>query len=304
MKILAIADVHIDPDLPGACQDFIARVEDEPPDVLVVAGDLAVGKSAVYETLLAHCAFFTRPKLFVPGNHDLWQLYSKRATWQRYQQDLPDAVTAVGWHYLDLGPTLVGDVAFIGCLGWYDYSLRQTASPRPDLRVSPAQVTAPGRGMKVMAARAHVPWTELTDEDYAARALQVGDDNVMEGIVWNDAFYTDWGRSDAEMTQYFCDRLREQAQQVARRARQLVVITHFVPFAETLRDYTETGPAYARAFAGSVKLGETIQSLPHVRVAIFGHWHQPGRWQIGNLQAYNVSAKNGPAEGTLITLQD
>ena len=302
MKILAISDVHLDPDEEGTCQEFLARVQEDAPDVLVIAGDLAVGKSDVYETLLAHCDFFRGPKLFVPGNHDLWQLHSKRATWRRYEEELPDAIATAGWQYLDQGPVILEDVAFIGCMGWYDYSLRQTVSPEPGLRVSPAHVTAPRRGMKVDAARSHLAWEDLTAEDYQTKALQAGDDNLMEGIVWNDVFYTDWGRSDAEMTQVFCDRLRAQARQVSRRAKRLVVVTHFVPFAETLRDYHEVAPAYARAFAGSVSLGETICSFSRAQVAIFGHWHHAGEWQIGNLRAFNVSAKNGPGEGTLITL--
>jgi len=302
MRILAISDVHLDPDKPAPCQDFIARVQDEEPDVLVVAGDLAVGKSAVYETLLASCDFFTGLKLFVPGNHDLWQLHSKRATWRRYEEELPDAVATVGWQCLDMGPVLLDDVAFVGCMGWYDYSLRQTTSPSAELRVTPAQVTAPGRGMKTSNARANLRWEELTPDDYATKALQVGEDNVMEAVVWNDAFYTDWGRSDGEMTDYFCDKLRAHARQVARRARKLVVITHFVPFAETLQDYSEVAPAYARAFAGSVKLGQTIQKLPHVVAAVFGHWHRGGQWRLGNLRAYNVSAKNGAGDGTLVQI--
>lgn len=310
MKILAISDVHTDPDTPGGpWQEFVARAQDEQPDVLVVAGDLAVGKSAVYETLLMQCNSIPGPKLFVPGNHDLWQLHSKRATWDRYEDDLATAVTTAGWHYLDTGPILHEGVAFIGCMGWYDYSLRQTNAPRPDLRVSPAVVTAPGRGMKTTSARSDLHWEDLTAEDYASKAMQVGDDNVMEGVVWNDVFYTDWRAregegvlTDAQVSEYFCEKLRAQAQQVVRRAKQLVVITHFVPFPETLRDYTEIAPAYARAFAGSSQLGDVIRGLPHVSAAIFGHWHRAGEWQIGGMHAYNVSAKNGPGEGTLIVL--
>lgn len=302
MKILAISDVHADPEQPEAWEKYFARAQDEQPDVLVMAGDLAVGKSTVYETLLSQFDYFSGPKLFVPGNHDLWQLHSKRQTWRRYDEELPAAVSAGGWQYLDLGPVLLDDVAFVGCMGWYDYSLRQTQPPARDARFTPAHVTAPGRGLKVDPARAKLSWDEITPEDYQTRALQVGDENTMQGVIWNDAFYIDWQRSDAEMSQLFCEKLRAQAKQVARRAKRIVAITHFVPFAESLRDYAEVGPAYARAFAGSVELGKTILSLPKASVSIFGHWHSPGSWRIGDLRAYNVAAKGECEDGTLITL--
>lgn len=301
MKILAISDVHIDPDKPGPWQEFVARAHDEQPDALVLAGDLTVGKPAAYEALLAQFGSFGGPKLFVPGNHDLWQLYSKRKTWDRYERELPAAVAAAGWHYLDLGPVLVGDVAFVGCMGWYDYSLRQRSTPRPGLRVSPGQLSRPGRGMKLFSARSKVLWEELGPDDYRTRAMQVSDENLSEGVIWNDAYYIDWQKSDEEMAQYFRDRLLAQARQVSR-ARHIVTVTHFVPFTETIPEYTDIAPAYARAFAGSTALGAAMQSLPQARVAIFGHWHLSGRWRSGGIDAYNVSARHGSREGTLITL--
>jgi len=302
MKILAISDLHVDPEQPEAWEHFLSRAQDEQPDVLIVAGDLAVGKSGLYETLLSQFDFFSGPKLFVPGNHDLWQLHSKRETWRRFDEELPAAVTAGGWQYLDLGPVLLGDVAFVGGMGWYDYSLRQTASPRAELRVSPAKVTAPRHGMRTDPARTHLPWEDLRPEDYASKALQVADASISEGLVWNDVFYIDWQRSDAQMVEHFCEKMKAQARQVARRAKKLVAVTHFVPFAQTLREYKEIAPAYARAFAGSVRLGETIARLPNIRVAIFGHWHEPGKWQIGDVKAFNVAAKYGESTGTLIRL--
>lgn len=301
MKLLAISDVHVDPDKPGPWQEFAARAQDEQPDVLVLAGDLTLGKPASYETLLGQFGFFSGPKLFVPGNHDLWQLHSKRKTWDRYERELPAAVAAAGWHYLDFGPVLVGDVAFIGCTGWYDFSLRQRTAPRPGLRVSPGQLSAPGRGMKLFSARSRVLWEELGPDDYRTRAMQVSEESLSEGVVWNDAYYIDWQKSDEEMTRFFCDRLLAQARQISQ-ARQTVAVTHFVPFLEALPDYTDVAPAYARAFAGSLALGETILSLPQAKVAIFGHWHLSGHWRIGGMDAYNVSARYGSREGTLISL--
>jgi hypothetical protein len=300
MKILAISDIHVDPEQPEEWGQFLARAQDEQPDVIIVAGDLAVGKSGLYETLLSQFDFFAGPKLFVPGNHDLWQLHSKRQTWKRYDEELPAAVSAGGWQYLDLGPVLVGDVGIVGCMGWYDYSLRQTRSPHERVHVSPATVTAPRRGLRTDPARGNLPWEELGPADYATKALHVGDANVSEGLVWNDVFYIDWQRSDDEMVTYFCDKIEAQARQVARRAKKLVAVTHFVPFGETLQDYNEIAPAYVRAYAGSARLGDTIRKLPHITAAIFGHWHAPGKWDLNGLKAWNVAARHGESTGTLI----
>ncbi|MEI6502888.1 MAG: hypothetical protein WCP21_17900, partial [Armatimonadota bacterium] len=199
------------------------------------------------------------------------------------------AAEGSGFHYLDGGPVVHNGYGFVGCMGWYDYSLRQTEPPDTDLRLTPATVNGPGGTLHLSPDRRDLSWGDLIAEDYATKAMQCLDDNVAQGLVWNDRHYVDWGKTDEEMVDYFCDKLSQQADAVAAEVDHLIAVTHFVPFAEVLPNAKTVTAAYARAFAGSSRLGETIRALPKISAALFGHWHRQQTWDLDGLLAANAS---------------
>lgn len=293
MIIVAAADLHLSPDTLDQPARLQERASALAADVLIIAGDLTTGGLPQYAKALQALSVFTGPKLFVPGNHDLWQKPEGRDTWRRYEVELPEVVTAAGFHYLDHAPFIHQGYGFVGAMGWYDYSTRQLEPPDADLKLSPATLTSPGSAFRTSPKRRNLKWEELLPEDYRTKALQCQDDNVLQGLVWNDGFYIDWKRPDEEMVQYFCDKLRQQAAQVAPEVDHLVAVTHFVPFPQILPIAKTVTGAYTRAFAGSAALGETIQSLPKIEAALFGHWHSPGLYDINGLLAVNVTINHG-----------
>ena len=130
MKVAFTSDLHIDITshnrklLPYLAEE-IERIS---PDALVLAGDIANTLSDWDVALEAfqHLAFM---KFIAPGNHDIW-IESKRAlergldsTW-KYNVGLPASAARHGFHYLPHHPLIVGDLWFVGSLGWYDYSFR------------------------------------------------------------------------------------------------------------------------------------------------------------------------------------
>jgi predicted phosphohydrolase len=293
MKIFAAADLHVSEESRPRLEQMGQMAKGSGADVLVIAGDLISGPVSQHAEILKAFSGFRGPKLFVAGNHDLWQGNAQRDTWGRYESELSQAVAEAGFHYLDEAPFVHDRWGFVGCMGWYDYSLRQETVPDPDLRFSPATVASPASAFRLNPQRRDLRWHELTPDDYATKAMQSADDNMAQGLVWNDGFYVDWGRSDEEMVDYFCDKLRAQAKKIAADVDQIVAVTHFIPFAEVLPPPASiVRIAYARAFGGSKRLGDTIRSLPNVRAALFGHWHHQQTWQLDGLLAANCSVNH------------
>lgn len=293
MIIVAAADLHLSPrtlDQPARLQE---RASELAADVLIIAGDLTTGSLSQFATAFRALSGFPGPKLFIPGNHDLWHKPEGRDTWRRYGVDLARTAATAGFHYLDASPFIHEGYGFVGAMGWYDYSTRQLEPPDADLKLSPAILSSPKGAFHSVAGRQNLQWGDLTPDDYRTKALQCQDDNVLQGLVWNDGFYIDWQRPDEEMVGYFCEKLQQQAAQVSPEVDHVIAVTHFVPFPQLLPTAKTVTGAYTRAFAGSGRLGETILGLPKIQAALFGHWHNPGRYDLGGLTAVNVSINHG-----------
>jgi 3',5'-cyclic AMP phosphodiesterase CpdA len=73
MKLAYISDLHIDAGPLGrsAARLLPEAVEEAAPDVFIIGGDIASKLSIIDHTLASFCDL-TIPKLYVPGNHDIW----------------------------------------------------------------------------------------------------------------------------------------------------------------------------------------------------------------------------------------
>src|SRR5262249_21149970 len=96
----------------------------DPPDVLVLAGDVGAGDD------FGRCLelFDSLPcrKALVPGNHDVWVSADDArgdSLWV-YREHLPALSARHGFHYLDAAPLLLPEagLALAGSMNWYDYS--------------------------------------------------------------------------------------------------------------------------------------------------------------------------------------
>jgi predicted phosphohydrolase len=242
--------------------------------VLVLAGDLF----ALDPTLLVECLRlfdgFGGEKLLVAGNHDLWTR-PEGDSFQLYEQVIPALAEACGFHDLDVEPKVVGDVGFVGTIGWYDYSFRDESLGIP-LRFYEAKA-APGY------CRAHPELAHLLagDEALPARALAAASQ-------WNDGRMMHWDLDDRAFNALTIERLEAQLQAVEDGVRTIVAVTHHLPFAEMLVRLRDPSWAFGNAFMGSVGLGETLLAHAKVARAVFGHSHSRGHQRIGHIDARNV----------------
>jgi len=308
VRIVAAADLHYSD---GARERLRALAEamcTSGADVLVIAGDLVAGAGDNIREALALFDSYTGPKLMVAGNHDLWQIGQAADTSARYQHTLPEMAAEQGFHYLDSGPLVLGDTAFVGCMGWYDYSLRQRDEPIEGVRVTPVHVSPGPDGQarfRSVPGAAETSWGELTADDFRHKGLVWQDGGRPRAAVWNDALYVDWGHSDEEMTRLFADRLREQIAQVADEARRVVAVTHFVPFAELAPSPTaDVKRAFAHAYLGSPLLGEALREGGNLSVVIFGHRHRQQVLEVDGIVCVDASIARAEERPLVMTLPD
>jgi predicted phosphodiesterase len=308
MRIIALADLHFDTGSRPRIRAIAQAVEAAGADALVLAGDCAASGPELIPEALDLFAGFDGPRLMVPGNHDLWQAEPPFATARLYEQTIPAIAAAHGFHLLDREPFLLGDTAFVGVMGWYSYALRQRKAPRADLTVTPVQVArgadggmefaaAPGMGEKC--------WEELSAEDYVAGGLIWQAEGAPHVAVWNDALHLDWGRSDLAIARDFVERLRSQVAAVAGRARRVVGVTHFVPFAELAEHHLTTPTrAFARAYLGDPALGEALLEAEGLALVIYGHRHRQEVREVRGVVTADAGVADQDAGPLVLTLPD
>lgn len=308
MRIVAAADLHFSESNRERVTALAGAMCGSDADALALAGDFVAGDADGLAEVLELFADYTGPKLMVAGNHDLWIERPPFETWTRYERTIADVAVAHGFHYLDQGPLVVDDVAFVGCAGWYDYGFRQLAEPVPGVRVTPVSVSYSADSVanfRSVPDAGEMSWDELTDADFAHKGLVWQTDGAPHVAVWNDGIYIDWGRSDQEMTRCFAERLRAQIAEVSGSARRLVGVTHFVPFAEFVPSQCEdVKGALAGAYLGSPQLGEALRESDALRVAIFGHRHHQEVREVDGVVAVDASVARESERPLVLTLPD
>jgi Icc-related predicted phosphoesterase len=226
-------------------------------EVLIVAGDLSPNL-ATLEAALAALRRQVRRLVFVPGNHDLWTAPGGPTSRARYESEIPALCARAGVDLCGHGPLDVGGLAFVGATGWYDYSLRSR-----DLD------------------------SVFTPDDYRRGAWG--------RLRWNDLARVVWPGDDGQPLDAvaICDRqvasLERELAEVG--AREVVVVTHHLPFAELVTSFAAldlgrlpagaaaAGPRdrlpwdFINGFMGSLRLGEAIGRARGVKIAVCGHTH-------------------------------
>src|ERR1700722_406638 len=120
MRLLVTADLHYNHARSRPSADAVIDEMDKTPhDGILLVGDTAILDGDTLEQCLARFSG-AGPKLFVPGNHELWTAGPNSLG--PLSRELPDRVRAAGWHWLAGSPMVFGDWAVVGNIGWYDYS--------------------------------------------------------------------------------------------------------------------------------------------------------------------------------------
>jgi predicted phosphohydrolase len=275
MRLAFTADLHWGTHTDGdaATRELTAALYAEPPDMLVLAGDIGAGDH--FDGCLALFDNLPSRKALVPGNHDIWVRAddARGDSLQVYQGHLPRRSAAHGVHYLDSGPLHVpeADFALIGSMNWYDYSW--------------------GRSGKALFAE----WEERVRDKRFSRGRH------------NDANYVRWQYDDPGFTRMVVSTLDRHLDEARGRAGQVIVVTHHPPlydlsfprppFGVPLEELRPGIPEYDRALDRSVwdALGgnASVEELlrrhtSRIPFTFCGHTHLAREAQVGGIRGYNI----------------
>lgn len=237
MKVFASSDIHFDHNI--ANQEIWSLIYDkclqEPPDVLVICGDLAESLKH-FDQALALFKDLNCHKLFVPGNHDLWnRIDLDRNASQKYNEDIPDLCLKNNWHFLPTNPIQIGEWTFVGSPFWYDYSLMPDGHP-------------------------------FTTEDFQRKSYK--------GRSWQDSKYVNFleFKSDFDICKHFYHQLELDLKSV--KTNKVFCASHF-PCHHEIFNFTGENWAkeYFGAFMGSNSYQKLLEEHS-VDILLSGHVHR------------------------------
>ncbi len=274
MRLLVTGDLHYNhPKSRPLADELIETMNEAAGDVLLVVGDTAVADGDLLEECLSRFRF-AGVKLFVAGNHELWT--HGPDSYAIYKQHLPRRVRELGWRWLEDEPFTAGGITIVGSVGWYDYSFAQPSLDIPQ-RFYEAKVS-PG-------AAEHLPdWAHLLErsEDVPPHA---------RGVVarWNDGRFVKLHRSDAVFLAELCANL-EAHLEAATAATRVIAAIHHLPFRALLPPPKTAQWDFAKAYLGSVRLGDLLLRFPNVTDVFCGHSHFPMAATVGHIRAVNIGS--------------
>ncbi len=259
MKIAAISDLHVLPDDGDRelLESIKQRVGEIAPDVFVIAGDIS-DRLSVLDDTLAQLYIDTCANLYVAGNHDIWFEDEKSpGSLEKYSKHVGEICSKNGFIHLPDFHYINGNTAFVGSIGWYDYSFR-----RPELEI---------------------PLEHYEKKEY-------------RGAVWYDLFKIDWGYNDIEATDLFNRKLEYDLKTLPSNISQIVYVSHHLPFRD-LTIYKDRLPwDFHSAFMGAQSTGKILENDSRVILSISGHSHIRNLVSIGGITAITVPLGYGRPE--------
>lgn len=251
LRIAAVSDLHVlsDGSDRGLLECIRQRAQEIRPDIFVIAGDISDRLSVLSDSLgLLHVDDCTN--LYVAGNHDIWfEDTGGPGSLEKYSQSMDEICRENGFIHLPDSPHIQGNTAFVGSIGWYDYSFR-----RPEL---------------------NIPMESYEQKEF-------------RGAVWYDSFKIDWSFTDVEATALFNQKLEYDLKTLPEHVTQVVYISHHLPF-QDLTIYRGRFPwDFHSAFMGARSTGLILENDMRVVLSISGHSHIRNRISRGNITAITV----------------
>jgi len=241
MKICCLGDIHYY----GKRKDLkrlVENIEDSCLDVnaVVIVGDVSAdGELGHVEDVLVAVkeAVDPVPVLVVPGNHDIYlseyEVFSDVNSLTKLSM-FNELVERVGCVALMKRPYIIGDVGFVGSIGWYDYSF--------------------------------VPeWLNLPLEAYREKAYGLQ--------YWADRDYVRLPMSDEEFTLYLLRKFEEDIKKIYDSVESVVAVLHHLPFRELVTYKSRADWDYFSTFMGSESFGYVIGKYGKIRLVLYGHSH-------------------------------
>ncbi len=277
-RVFCVSDLHVGVSSDGdrAVMRLAALIKEraQPGDVIALLGDI----SSSTDTFVQALRWFHVPGMhgiFILGNHDLWLSSGEVSSVSRLRM-LHDIGRDMGWTPIQDAPLVLEGCAFVGSIGWYDGSFRDTGLAIPD-------------------------------EAYQDLSAMIDGHR----LAWADKLYVRWGTSDAEVTQRLLRELRHQLERLTCDG-PIIALTHHLP-TYRLRPYNALREAlpglfpkqwrFLNAFLGSNCFGELLAKDPRVTSVVSGHVHWRGKVALRkDLTAYTIGGDYRAKE--LLILQD
>ena len=261
-RIAATADLHYNSRHTNGTEATLALVADlhaNPPDLLLLAGDIGAGED--FERCLDLFAELPGQKALVPGNHDIWVRSGdpRGDSLAVYREHLPQAAHDRGFHYLDMGPLILPNVglAIVGSMNWYDYSWAIDRLPR------------------------------LAD-DWEDRLRTK---RFLRGRH-NDANFVRWDRSDAEFTQEVVNALATHLNDALKCVPAALLVAHHPPFRGLnypKREPLDLDGLLWEAFSGNDAMERLLaEHGERIPIALCGHTHFAREGRLGPTRGYNI----------------
>lgn len=261
MRIAFTADLHWGPHPTGdaATRQMVAFLEQQPPDLLVLAGD--VGAGGHFSECLRLFAALPSRKALVPGNHDVWVERDdvRGDSLQVYQDYLPLVCAEHGFSYLDQGPLVFpeADLALVGSMNWYDYS-----------------------------------WALEALQGFDDHAERLRTKTFTRGRH-NDARFVRWPLDDVRFTAQVVDAFERHLQEALTQVSRAIVVTHHPPLYGL--SFPRSGPPTTLdgflwdAFTGNRGI-ETVLERQGERVPFVfcGHTHRAREHMLGAMRGFNI----------------
>jgi 3',5'-cyclic AMP phosphodiesterase CpdA len=231
----------------------------DPPDVLVLAGDVGAGNE--FGECLALFDELSCRKALVPGNHDIWVNDGdpRGDSLDVYRRHLPDLCGRHGFHYLDAEPLVLpeSDLAVVGSINWYDYSwsLELLKKLVPD-------------------------WEDRLQSKRFSRGRH------------NDARFVRWPLDDVRFTAEVVTTLDRHLGEALGQVAKAVVVTHHPTFFGVNWPRSEPPTLDGllwEAFSGNRSLQEVlVRHADRIPFAFCGHTHRARENTLGPIRGYNV----------------
>lgn len=306
MKIIAAADIHFPRYGLAWTEAMAVQMCNCGADVLILAGDITTGDATQFNQILGVFKNFKGPRLFIPGNHDLWVDDEDPDTSTLYYSTLQTIITDAGFHYLPGAPYIVGKIGFVGSLGWYDYSMRQIQTPYAGLHVTPLKAKRTADTTQITPlTETPIAWENLTTEHYKGKALMWHEDDKLQNIVWNDALYMDWKITDEAVTAQMLADIAIDLKALPEAVNQVVAVTHHVPHESLLKSHRDkVGAAFSKAYLGANSLASALEADPRMRLVLYGHSHHQNTMGRNGILYANCSVADNAGSPRLFEITE
>jgi len=233
-RLVITSDIHLGITSLPRVQKLVRDIAALNPDAVAIAGDIGEGPDNI-SIVLEEFASLKIPVAACAGNHDVWNHDKKHPSELMWNQILPKIASSTGTTWLDYENLIVGNVAIIGTIGWYDYSAQD-------------------------------PSRKASDDENWRRKGEFDADAWMCDWKWKDIEFCKMIEPD------FRERLK-QAQDDPDVGR-IIVVSHSPLFEDQMkRKPNDAQWGFSNAYYGNLNFGKIVSEFDKVTHAYAGHTH-------------------------------